>query len=180
MKSKILLISFLFVGLVISNAQRSILWGTYGTSKFMHNPGMEYSVPIWKSINLQVGISAYIINFDPNQIANITNTQKFNFLSVNTGLYREVWQKSSHVIGVVIGGIAYHGPHFRILHQTGDPERVIYFDASHLYTRFGLDMGVAYSYDRWSVLVKFDTSRNMLRWGLGYRLGTRSSKKSTN
>ena len=155
--------------IISSNAlsQKNNIWLTYGQSKFLYSPGMEFNYLLNKKTGVQIGVSTYILDYQPENIVNISDDKKFNFYNANIGISQNLINKKLHQIGVYTGFKMYYGPDFKILHYYNNP---IYFDRSELRLEYGSDFGIYYSYKRITTLLKFDTAREKWRFGFGFKI----------
>ncbi|MCV6630708.1 MAG: hypothetical protein OIF50_12725 [Flavobacteriaceae bacterium] len=149
-------------------AQKANLWMTHGYSKFLQAPGVEANYFFGKHIGVQLGVSAYLQDYNPNQIANTTDDSSINFYNANIGLSHYLLRKPSHALGITAGFKIYYGPNYKPLYFYEEGGYTIYFDNSGLRPSYGADMGIFYNFKRISFLIKFDTAREMFRFGIGY------------
>ncbi|MCG8412181.1 MAG: hypothetical protein MI739_12950 [Bacteroidales bacterium] len=148
-------------------AQRNNIWITYGHPKFLYTPGVEANYFLNKYIGIQLGVSTYLLDYNKNQIVNITNNAKFNFYDVNIGACTMLLNKK-HKLGATLGIKVHYAPEFDVLHYYEAKGYNIYFDSSELRPSYGADLGLFYCYKRITGIIKFDTSRNKFRVGIGY------------
>jgi hypothetical protein len=168
------------LGIIISNtafSQQKNIWLTYGQSTFLYSPGIEFNSFINDRIGYQLGINTYILDYNPNQIVNTTDKNKFNFYNANIGLCGNILNKNKFRLGVTLGLKIYYGPEFKTLHYFKDEDYYIYFDSSGFRPKYGVDFGFFYSYRKITALLKYDTARRKLRFGLGYIFGKDKSKQ---
>ena len=157
-------------------SQERTLWVTYGSSSFMHHPGIEACFPIWRQYNMQLGIAGYIRYGDKQQFANFSDRRVFNFHSANLGINRVVYSHGDHSLGLYVGSLLHYGPHFILLYQSEVPEENIYFDGAHYIPRLALDLGLYYKFKKLSVIAKGDTRRRIIRIGVGYSFSPSKEK----
>ena len=167
---KIIKILFLVIIIIPNTAfsQQKNIWLTYGYSTFLYSPGIEFNSSINDNIGYQLGVNTYILDYNPNQIVNLSNDDKFNFYNANVGIFGNVLNINNSILGVTLGVKVYYGPEFKTLHYYSYGDYNIYFDNSELRPTYGLDSGVFYSYRKITAILKYDTSRRKLRIGLGY------------
>ena len=167
---KIIKILFLVIIIIPNTAfsQQKNIWLTYGYSAFLYSPGIEFNSSINDNIGYQLGVNTYILDHNPNQIVNLSNDAKFNFYNANVGIFRNVLNINNCTLGVTLGVKVYYGPEFENLYFYSYGDYNIYFDNSELRPTYGLDSGIFYSYRKITAILKYDTSRNKFRIGLGY------------
>ena len=148
--------------------QKNNFWITYSQSKFLYCPGIEFNSIIYKNTGVQAGFSAYILNYQPDNIVSVSNDSKFNFQNANFGISQNIINKKLHQIGVYLGVKIYNGPEFKLLHIY---DRPIYYDIYPFNSiQYGTDFGIYYSYKKYTTILKFDTARNKLRFGIGLKI----------
>jgi|TARA_B110000967_G_scaffold48661_1_gene49422 hypothetical protein len=174
------IIKLLFFLSIISNnafSQQKNIWFTYGQSTFLSSPGIEFNSFVNNSIGYQLGINTYFLNYIPNQIVNISNDDNFNFYNANLGICSNILNINNSSIALTLGFKIYYGPEFKALHYYKDEDYYIYFDSSELRPEYGIDFGLSYSYRKITAILKFDSARRNLRFGLGYIFGKNKSKQ---
>ena len=149
-------------------SQKNNFWITYAQSKFLYCPGIEFNSVLYKNTGLQAGFSAYILDYQPENIVSISNDAKFNFQNANIGLSQNFNNIKLHQFGVYLGLKLYSGPEFKFLHFY---DRPIYYDLYQLNSiQYGADFGIYYLYKRITTLLKFDTARKKIRLGIGFKI----------
>jgi hypothetical protein len=167
---KLLFITFFCLFTVNSYCQKSNIWITYGQSKFVYSPGIEANYSFNRYIGIQAGVNGYFQIYDTKQIVNITENILFDFYNTNLGLCTHIIYKEKHKLGLTAGLKGYYGPEYDVLHYYKDGGYNIYYDSWDLEFSYGVDIGIFYTYKRFSTILKFDTARNKLRLGIGYAL----------
>ena len=166
---RLLLVLFMFLFFFkIGYTQNRSLWITYGQSTFMYSPGLEFNYFFSKRFGVDVGVNAYIQDYDNDKVVNVKDNSKFNFYNANIGVSAYVLKREEHKIGVIIGGKIYYGPEYVALHYYKEGGYNIYYDSSQLNPEFGVDFGVFYFFKRISSIIKYDHVRNNFRIGIGY------------
>lgn len=172
MKFKIVIISCFIFFSATTFSQKNNVWTTYGQSKFIYSPGLEFNHFFTKHIGIQFGVSMYFQDNEPYRIVNVSDSYSYNFFyNANIGLCTNIINKPKHKLGLTSGFKIYYGPEFDILHYYNAGKYYIYFDSSELRPSYGVDFGVFYSYKKITGLVKFDTARKKIRFGIGYTFG---------
>jgi len=175
---KLIVLLLLFCSITnYSIAQNKNIWLSYGQSKFLYSPGVEFNLFFNNNFGFQIGANTYFQNYDSSQVVNSTDSYSFNFHNTNLGACYRFKYKDNHVFSFSTGVKMYYGANFEFLYfyeQGGYP---IYYDSSELRPHFGVDLGISYSYKRISTLIKFDTARERFRFGIGYYFGKDKSEK---
>ncbi|MBL4624488.1 MAG: hypothetical protein JKY42_05050 [Flavobacteriales bacterium] len=162
------LITLMCLFSIVAFSQKTNIWITYGQSKFMYSPGVEVNYFFNQHIGLQMAVNTYFEVYNPSQIVNITDDYLFNFYNANLGLSSYLLYTEKHKIGVEIGFEMYYGPEFVLLHKYEQEGYSIYYDSSELRPSYGADFGIFYTFQKISTLIKFDTARKKMRFGIGY------------
>lgn len=109
------------------------------------------------------------IAHDEIQIVNRTERSSVNFYNANIGICRNFRINENHHLGLTVGGKLYYGPYFREIAYYNQGGYSIFADSFYLRVSTGIDLGIYYSFRRISALIKYDTARKQLRFGIGYR-----------
>jgi hypothetical protein len=149
------------------NAQISDVWFTYSKSKFMHSPGIEFNCVIKNKVGVYCGLNAYVREYRPIQIVNTTDTYRFNFFNSNVGFGMSALDKDNFRMGLLLGFKVYYGPDYQPLSFYNAGGYFIYHDASGFNANYGIDFGAFFSVYKISGLLKYDTARQLFRFGLG-------------
>lgn len=171
MKNKMFLTGLISLFSCLGFSQKNNLWLTYGQSKFLYSPGLEFNYFLKKKIGIQVGICTYFQDYDENKIVNYKDFNSFNFHNANLGLCTNVLTKKEHRFGVELGFKVYYGAEFEILNYYKKGGYNIYYDSSELRPAYGIDLGLFYSFKKVTGLLKFDSARQKMRIGIGYLFG---------
>jgi len=167
-----LLIFCLVLSFNVIQGQRVSVWGTYAHSKFIHSPGIEAAVYIKPYIGLQAGINTYIAKVDRNQLTNyLEDTDYWYAYGGNLDLTSFILKDKKHRLALALGAKYYYGNYFVKHHYYAAKDYYIYYDIHRYKFDFGFDMGLAYYHDKTSVILKYDTARHFLRFGIGYSFG---------
>lgn len=166
-------ITLLFLLGIIVNAhsQKQTVWLTYGQSKFLYSPGVEYSYFFTKHIGIQAGVNTYFQNYNANQIVNSSEDYTFNFSDANLSVSSYILSKKKHRLGTSLGVKVYYSPNYRKLTYYHEGGYNIYYDSFILNPVFGVDLGMFYTYKKLSAIFKYDTARGRVRLGAGYTFG---------
>lgn len=87
------------------------------------------------------------------------------------GLCSTLFSKGNHKVGSTLGFKIYYGPYYVPLHYYKEGGYYIYYDAWEKKPNYGVDFGLFYTFKRISGIVKYDTARNNMRFGIGFSFG---------
>ena len=165
-------LSLVFVCVIALNlsAQKSTLWLTYGQSKFIYSPGIEYAFFFNKHIGLQGALGFYIQHVDLERVVN-ESYKAYPFYNANLGLCSYVLKRDDFQVVANVGVKMYHGSNFHRLHYYEGGGYYIYYDSFDNELVYGVDMGMSFNYGKMSCLLKYDTAYRQVRIGLGFSFG---------
>jgi len=163
-------LSVFFLTINYLAAQEYNLWLSYGQATFLYSPGIEMSTHFNKHFGVQGAVNAYFQVVDKNRVVNLSDDYFFNFYNANIGLCKNIITTTKSKLAINLGAKMYYGPYYdKLLYYT--MYYYIYKEASQFKPSFGLDMGLSYTYNKYSGIIKYDTARNYFRFGVGYSWG---------
>jgi hypothetical protein len=167
-------IRIIFITILLSlsgycKAGEPSLWLSYGQSKFISSPGVEFIYMFIPKFGIDLGVNCYLQYPKYQQLNSIIHEAKFGFFSANLGLSSYLYNSQNHSFGIISGIILYYGPDYRRLRYYENGGYFIYYDGSSLQPDFGLDVGMIYTYNKISFLTKWDFARSRFRIGIGYQ-----------
>jgi len=170
---KIIRILFIVISFLTQEtiAQKVSVMATYGQSTFMYSPGIEANYFFHEKIGVQLGVNAFLLDYQPDQLVNISNDDAFNFHSFNIGLCGTIVKRENFKTVYIIGGKMYHSPLFAPLHFFNSENHYIYYDISEGKVEYGLDTGLLFYIEKYIIGVKFDTdfsNRYQIRYVFGW------------
>ena len=148
---------------ICMSAQNTNVMITYSQSKFIYSPGLEVNYFFRPKLGLNFGLNSYIMNYDPNQVVNITDNYFFNLYNINIGVCGILLENDKFKIGYSLGGKLYYGPIFKPLHYFENGGYYIFYDSSEFMPDFGIDMGILYYIKKYITGIKYDTARGKIR-----------------
>lgn len=173
MIKKIALLIFICTTTLNVCAQKSTVWLTYSQSKFIYSPGIEYAYFFTQYIGLQAAVNIYTQNPNPAQVTGINEGHRASpFYNANVGVTSYIWSKENYQIAANVGLKLYYGSNFHRLHYYEAEDYYIYYDSFDNAVVYGVDMGLSFTYNKISCLLKYDTAYNKVRVGFGYAFGT--------
>jgi hypothetical protein len=149
-------------------AQKTNVMLSYSQSKFIYSPGLEISHFISPKIGIEFGINTYFINYQSDQLVNITDNYLFNIYNLNIGICGKITNNEKIKVDGTIGAKVYYGPEFTPLHYFESEDYYIYYDSSEFRPDLGIDVGLICHIKKYLTGVKYDTARNKLRLLVGY------------
>lgn len=154
-------------------AQKFSVMATYGQSTFMYCPGIEINYFFNDKLGVNIGSSAYFLDYKPEQLVNISNYHEYHFHSLNIGLCGTIVKSKKFKAVYIIGRKIYHSPLFAPVYFLNSENHYIYYDRRDAKggAYFGLDTGLLFYIKKYIFGVKFDTAFSNLyqtRYVLGW------------
>ena len=149
---------------------------TYSQTDLIYSPGIEVNY-FWRDVlGIELGISALLFNYKPDQLVNhIDSPDDYNslFYNANLGLCGFLYKYKQLKIGCTIGWKVYYAPDFVPIHFYEEGGYYIYSDASgkdvlNHSLDHGIDMGMSLYLNKFIIGLKYDTARNQLRFLAGW------------
>ena len=166
---KTLLVILILLPLTGSTQSGNIMV-SYGQSKFIFAPGVEINYFVYKKLGIQLGVSSYFLDYQPDKIANqlIKNNYYGYFNNLNLGLCGVITSYKNLKLGWTAGWKMYYGPKFQPLYFYESEGYYIYFDSSGKKFDHGIDLGVLLYTKKHVLGLKYDTAREQIRWLAGW------------
>ena len=170
----VLMFIFCFVQKV--SAQELNIMTTYSQTDLIYSPGLEVNYFCNNSLGIELGVSALLFNYKPEQLVNhIDSPDDYNSLFYNANLGRcgVLYKYKQLKIGWTLGWKVYYAPDFVRLHFYEEGGYYIYFDSSgkdvlsHKLDH-GIDMGISLYLNKFIVGLKYDNARNQVRYLAGW------------